>query len=63
MKLDYSKIDNVVMMDVHGWDYPDFCDAYVQSADYDGRAMTDEELAALNDDKDFVSQQAHESLH
>jgi hypothetical protein len=63
MKLDKSRITNVVMDSVHGWDYPDFADAYVASADYDGRPMTDEELDALNADSDYVNEQAHESTH
>jgi hypothetical protein len=35
-------------------DFPDFCDAYIASATYDGRDMTEEELEELNDDTDFV---------
>jgi hypothetical protein len=54
IKLDYSKIDNVVVDGIDYADYPDFCDAYIASADYDGREMTDEELDLLNDDSDFV---------
>ena len=54
IKLDYSKIDNIEVDGIDYADYPDFCDAYVASADYDGREMTDEELDLLNDDSDFV---------
>ena len=54
IKLDYSKIDNVEVDGIDYVDYPDFCDAYIASADYDGREMTDEELDVLNDDSDFV---------
>ena len=54
IKLDYSKIDNVEVDGIDYADYPDFCDAYIASADYDGREMTDEELDVLNDDSDFV---------
>jgi hypothetical protein len=53
-KLDYSKIDNIKVDGIDYSDYPDFCDAYIASADYDGRAMTDEELDLLNEDYDFV---------
>jgi len=53
-KLDYSKIDNVKFDDVDHKDYPDYCDAFISSADYDGREMTDEELDELNEDTDFV---------
>ena len=54
MKLDYSKIDNVEVDGIDTKDAPDFCDAYIVSADYDGRPMTDEEIDLLNDDGDFV---------
>ena len=54
IKLDYSKIDNIEVDGIDYADYPDFCDAYIASADYDGREMTDEELNLLNDDSDFV---------
>lgn len=54
MKLDYSKIDNVEIEGIDTRDAPDFCDAFIASADYDGRPMTDEELELLNDDSDYV---------
>ena len=54
MKLDYSKIDNIEMDNVHTWDYPDFCDAFIESANYDGKEMTDEQLDKINSDGDFV---------
>lgn len=52
-KFDYSKIDNVEMSNVDWSDYPDFVDAYIESADYDGEPMTDNQLDDLNDDYDF----------
>ena len=63
IKLDYSKIDNVEVDGVDYFDYPDFCDAYIASADYDGRKMTDEELDLLNDDSDFVYSAVENSLY
>ena len=54
IELDYSKIDNIEVDGIDYADYPDFCDAYIASADYDGREMTDEELDVLNDESDFV---------
>ncbi len=52
---DYEKISDV---DVDGIDYhdaPDFVNAYIVSADYEGRPMTDDELDDLNDNhRDFV---------
>ncbi len=51
------KIDTKQVTDIEvdtGTDYPDFADAYIESATYKGREMTEEELEALNDDSDFV---------
>ena len=35
-------------------DYPDFCDAYIVSADYDGVPMTQEQLDEINEDSQYV---------
>jgi hypothetical protein len=63
LELDYSKISNVQVGGIDMEDFPDFCDAYIESADYDDREMTDEELDILNEDGCFVSEAAHESLY
>ena len=63
IKLDYSKIDNIEVDGIDYADYPDFCDAYIASADYDGREMTDEELDILNDDGDFVYEAVQKHLY
>lgn len=52
----YDKIDNIEVEGVDFSDYPDFCDAFIASADYDGVEMTDDQLDQLNDDSDFVYQ-------
>ena len=51
--MDYKKIDNIEIDGIDTKDYPDFCDAYIVSADYDGVPMTDEQLDELNEDGDF----------
>ena len=63
LKMDYSKIDNIEMADVKAWDYPDFSDAYIESADYNGVAMTDKQLNEINDDGDFVYQCVENHLY
>jgi hypothetical protein len=63
IELDYSKISNVSIGGLDMQDYPDFCDAYIESADYGNREMTDEELDILNEDGEFISINAHESLY
>ena len=63
MEIDYSKIDNVTFDGIDYNDYPDFCDAFIQTADYKGVPMTDEELNALNDDSDYVYEKLWDYLH
>ena len=50
----YDLIDNIEIDGIDTNDYPDFTDAFIASADYNGVNMTDEQLEALNEDYDFV---------
>jgi len=53
--MDLSKISDICVEDIDPRDAPDFVDAYISSADYDGVPMTDEELDYLNEnERDFV---------
>lgn len=52
--MDYKKIDNIEIDGIDTKDYPDFCNAYISSADYDGVPMTDEQLDELNEDGDYI---------
>lgn len=52
--MDYKKIDNIEIDGIDTKDYPDFCDAYISSADYDGKPMTDKQLDELNEDGDYI---------
>ena len=54
LNMDYSKIDNVEVGGVDINDYPDFSDAFIINADYNGEAMTEEQLDQINDDLGFV---------
>ena len=47
--IDVKKIDNIVWGGIDHKDWPDFSDAYIEAANYEGRPMTDEELDRLND--------------
>jgi len=62
-KLDYSLISNISFDGIEFDDYPDFCDAYIDSADYDGEPMTDGQLELLNDDRDFVFEKLWNYIH
>jgi len=55
--MDLTKIDNVQLDDVHTWDYPKFCDAYISYAELEGVEMTEEQLDELNEDTDFLHEQ------
>ena len=40
--MNYKKIDNIKVEGIDLRDYPDFCNAFISSADCDSRPMTDE---------------------
>ena len=52
--LDYSLISNIEFAGIDHRDAPDYCDAYIVSADYNGEEMTDEQIELLNEDSQFV---------
>jgi hypothetical protein len=61
--IDYALIDNIVIEGIDGDDYPDFCDAFIASADYAGKPMKEEMIEALNKDSDFLYQQVLNFIH
>lgn len=54
LNLELRKIENIVIDGIDHKDYPDYCDAFIESADYEGRELTDEELDELNENQMFV---------
>jgi hypothetical protein len=56
--MNLSKVTNVVIEGIDYKDYPDFCDAYIVSADYYGEPMTEQQLNELNENGEFI----HESV-
>jgi hypothetical protein len=52
--MNYDLIDNIEIDGIDTNDYPDFCDAFIVSADYDGEAMSDAQIDKLNEDYSFV---------
>ena len=52
--MNYKLIDNIELDGIDTKNYPDFCDAFIASADYNGKPMTDEQLDELNEDSEFV---------
>jgi len=62
-KFDYKLFTDVEFGDVHHWDYPDYCDAFIYNAEYDGKELSDEELDELNEDRDLVYQLLNDYLY
>lgn len=61
--LNYKLIDDIEVDGIDTRDYPDFCDAYISSASYNGNEMTEEQLEQLNDDREFVYEQIINHLY
>lgn len=53
-EFDTGHVSDIEFDGINTDDYPDFVDAYILSATYRGKPMTDDELEHLNDDRDFV---------
>ena len=56
--MDLQKISNIEIEGIDYSDYPRFCDAFIVSAEYDGKEMTEKQLDEINENSDFI----HESL-
>jgi hypothetical protein len=63
MQLNLSQIENMEFEGVDTSDYPDFVDAFLVSADIDGRELTEEEVDYLNDEHyEFVNESVFDSI-
>ena len=62
-KFDYKLISNIEFAGIDHRDAPEYTDAHIQSADYDGKPMTTDQIDALNDDYDYVHEQLDDYLH
>lgn len=61
-ELDLEKVDHIEFEGIDTKECPDFSDAFISSADYNGREMTDEELELLNENNDFVYEKLIDTL-
>jgi hypothetical protein len=52
--MELDKISNIELGGIDTSDYPDFCDAFIESAEYNGVQLTDDELEELNCNSEFV---------
>ncbi len=63
MQINLSQIENMEFEGVDFSDYPDFVDAYLVSADIDGRELTEEEVDYLNDEHyEFINESVFDSI-
>jgi len=53
---DIARLDNIQLDGVDPEDCPDFCDAYIESCDYDGKALTETEIEWLNSNHPEIAQ-------
>ena len=52
--IDYNKIESIEVDGIDTSDYPDFVDAFISYAEYNGVEMSDGQLDKLNEDGCFV---------
>ena len=61
--MNLEKVDNIVFGQIDHKDYPDYSDAYIVSANYDGIKMNHEQLEELSNNRDFVYTKLMDYLH
>jgi hypothetical protein len=61
--IDLTKVTDIVFADIDFADYPDFSDAYIESADYNGQPMTQGELEQLQANSDFFYNELEKSIY
>ena len=49
-------VENVEVDGIDTFDYPDFVDAFIVYAEYDGKEMTEEQIEELNENSEFVQE-------
>lgn len=63
LKLLDKNITEVQVENIAMWDYPDFCDAYIESALVDGVPATESELEDMNECGEFLYEAIHHAIH
>ena len=59
--IDLSRVDDIKFSGIDNTDYPDYSDAFIESATYRGREMTQREIDELMDNyREFVYQKLME---
>ena len=60
--MNLQKIENIDFDGIDHKDYPDYCDAYIVSGEYDGEPLTEEQIMELNQNGDFKHDKLFEYL-
>ena len=64
MKIDFKKVEVLEVSDINHYDYPEYCDAYISEANYNGKPMSDKMLDEINDNyPDFVYEQVMKYIY
>lgn len=56
IKFNGRELADIELEDLHRWDSPDYCDAFIANARWadTGAELTDDELDKVNEDRDLV---------
>ena len=52
--MNYKKLRNITVEGLEGSDYPDFANAFISSAEYNGKELTENQLDEVNENSCFV---------
>ena len=64
MKIDFKKVEVIEIDNIIHRYYPDYVDAYISEADYNGKPMSDKMLDEINDNyPDFVYEQVMKYIY
>ena len=64
IKFDLSLIDDIDIDGIDMRDYPDFCDAFLVGASYNGRELTEDELEYVQDSNpEWFYDQVWDTIH
>jgi len=61
--MNLTKITNVQFEGIDHADYPEYCDAFIASAVYDGIPMTEDQLQEINNNQEFLHKELHNFLN
>jgi len=62
--IDLTKIDNISFDGIDYNDHPDYSDAFIESADYDGHKINDDDLEFIHDNYiDWIYEKLFNYLH